>query len=122
MTTPIDDLRELIGAFEDVYAPTGAGAEINLRNPETDDPSDVVLRYMRRPAGQGPAALYVKIADGNPMKLVDAPPAIMARGAYHLPELATELDAVATQIELEVAGGADVLSEWLTERGVLARS
>ena len=41
---PIDDLRDLIGTFEDVYASTGAGAEINLRNPETDDASDVVLR------------------------------------------------------------------------------
>ncbi len=115
---PIDDLRDLIGAFEDVYAPTGAGAEINLRNPETDDSSDVVLRYVRKQKGVD-AGLFVAIAGGLPIRLVEAAPAIMARAAYHLPELATVLDAVTSQIELAVAGGADVLSEWLTKRGVL---
>lgn len=119
--TAIDDLRDLIGTFEDVYAPTGAGAEINLRNPETDDLSDVVLRYVRQQKGIVPG-LYVSISKGLPVRLVEAAPAIIARAAYHLPELAKVLDTVASKIEIEVLGGTDVLSTWLTERGVLTGS
>lgn len=114
--TAIDDLRDLIGTFEDVYAETGAGAETNLTNPETGDASDVVLRYMRRGDESG---LYVKIGEGHAMRLVEAPPAIMARAAFHLPELSQALDAAAAQIELEVVRGTDALSKWLESRGVL---
>ena len=117
--SPIDDLRGHIGAFENVYRETGAGAEINLRNPETDDSSDVVLRYVRKQRGVDDAGLFVTIAGGSPIRLRDAPPAIIARAAYHIPELAKVLDAVASKIENEVLGGTDVLSTWLTERGVL---
>ena len=114
----IDNLRDLISAFEDVYASTGAGAELNLRNPETDDSSDVVLRYVRKQKGVE-AGLFVTIAGGSPIRLVEAPPAIMARAAIHLPELAETLDKVVSQIEVQVADGQEILASWLTARGVL---
>ena len=116
--SPIQDLRDLIGAFEDVYAETGAGGEINLRNPETGDPSDVMLRYVRAQKGIT-AGLYVSISKGSPIRLDEAAPAIMARAASNLPELAKLLDAVVVQIEFAVADGQEVLAKWLTERGVL---
>lgn len=113
--TPIENLQSLIVAFEGVYAETGAGAVMNLRNPETGDHSNVKLLFFSQDRSVE-AGLYISISDGKPMRLRDAPAAIMGRGARHLPELANLLDDVVGQLEVIVADGTEVLSGWLTER------
>lgn len=112
----IGRLRELVAAFELVYHETGAAAEINLRNPETGAESDAILTY-RAAAKNSPAGLFVSMGGGHPVPVIDAPPAVMARAAQHLPQLAKTLDVVAALIDGEVAAGLHVLEPWITERG-----
>ena len=113
----IDLLRRQIDVFESIYVETGAAAEMNLRNPETGDPSNVQLVYVRA-SKLRPAGLYVSIQQGPPIRLREAPPAVMARAARHLPEFGEELDGIARQIAQVVDGGVSDLGTWLDERGV----
>lgn len=114
----IKRLGELIRKFEDVYLGTGAGAKLNLRNFETDDASNVELHF--RPPGLDAVrpGLWITVGDGRPTPLVDAPPAIQARAAKHLPKLAKLLDGVAAIIETEVDAGTAALDSWFVGRGV----
>lgn len=113
----IERLGELLGKFEDIYKGTGAGAKMNLRDPETNLDSNVELHFTQAKSGLS-GGLYVIIDQGPPRRLDDAPPVIQARAAKHLPELARMLDETVAVIEVEVDAGAIVLAGWLFDRGV----
>jgi hypothetical protein len=113
----LERLGELLRKFEDIYAGTGAGAKLNLRDPETDLESNVELHFTQAQPHHA-AGLYVIVDQGSPMRLDDAPPAIQARVAQHLPELAKMLDETVAIIEVEVDAGTQILQSWFGERDV----